>query len=243
MGQGEIYEHILYRQDGPVAFIEFNRPKVMNALNAKLIDEMTSAFDAIPSDVRVLIVRGAGDKAFAAGADLVELEERTIWTELEYGPRRALAARLEKGPVITVAALNGLALGGGFELALACHLRIASDAAELGLPELRLGLIPGNGGTIRLPRIVGTSIALQKLLLSEPRKRCAWGSSTGSCRRPSSTPRCRVLAKNWRGCRALPFVPFSTVSCKAVSCRWAVPSSLSIGGSSSASVAMTGRKA
>ena len=164
MGQGEIYEHILYRQDGPVAFIEFNRPKVMNALNAKLIDEMTSAFDAIPSDVRVLIVRGAGDKAFAAGADLVELEERTIWTELEYGPRRALAARLEKGPVITVAALNGLALGGGFELALACHLRIASDAAELGLPELRLGLIPGNGGTIRLPRIVGTSIALQKLL-------------------------------------------------------------------------------
>ena len=83
------------------------------------------------------------------------------------GTRIRAPTRLEKGPVITVAALNGLALGGGFELALACHLRIASDAAELGLPELRLGLIPGNGGTIRLPRIVGTSIALQKLLLSE----------------------------------------------------------------------------
>lgn len=161
------YRFIRYTQDGTKAFITLDRPEVLNALNRRLVEEALHAFENLPRETRVLVVRGVGDRAFAAGADLNELDERTLWSELEYGPRRKLAHMLEAAPFPTVAALNGIALGGGFELALACHLRIASDTAIVGLPELRLGAIPGNGGTARLPRLVGRGRAVQVLLLSE----------------------------------------------------------------------------
>ncbi|RPH65222.1 MAG: enoyl-CoA hydratase [Burkholderiales bacterium] len=145
----------------------FNRPEVLNALNRQLVDEALDAVGRLPRDTRVLVLRGAGDKAFAAGADIAEMQQRTLWTDLDFGPRRELARRLEDAPFPTVAALNGFALGGGFELALACHLRIASDSAKVGLPETRLGIMPGNGGTARLARLVGQARALQFILLSE----------------------------------------------------------------------------
>ncbi len=164
---GSNYQYILVSQNGPQACITFNRPEVLNALNTRLIEETLEAVDRLPPQTRVLVLRGTGDRAFAAGADIAELKARDQWTELDFGPRRELARRLESAPFPTVAALNGLALGGGFELALSCHLRIASDAAKVGLPELRLGIIPGNGGTVRLPRLIGTARALQAILLSE----------------------------------------------------------------------------
>ncbi|MCD6673202.1 MAG: enoyl-CoA hydratase-related protein [Burkholderiaceae bacterium] len=163
----DAYRCIRFEQDGQKAFLWFNRPSVLNALNRELIDEALDALGRISSDTRVLVLRGAGDRAFAAGADLVEMQERTIWTDLDFGPRRELARRLENAPFPTVAALNGAALGGGLELALACHLRIASENAKLGLPETRLGIMPGNGGTARLPRLVGQGRALQMMLLAE----------------------------------------------------------------------------
>ncbi|HVL55707.1 MAG TPA: enoyl-CoA hydratase-related protein [Burkholderiaceae bacterium] len=165
--QGERYRHIAFSQRGRQARITFDRPDVLNALNRALIDEALDALERIAPDTRVLVLRGAGDKAFAAGADIQEMQQRTLWTELDAGPRRELARRLERAPFPTVAALNGLALGGGLELALACHLRIATEHARLGLPETRLGIIPGNGGTARLARLIGRGRALQMILLGE----------------------------------------------------------------------------
>lgn len=164
---GSNYEHIVFDQQRARATITFNRVEVLNALNEKLIHETLDAVAHVAPCTKVLIIRGAGSKAFAAGADIRELQRRTAWTELDYGPRRELARRLEHAPFLTVAALNGLALGGGMEIALACHLRVASATATFGLPELRLGLIPGNGGTARLPRLVGRGRALKAILLSE----------------------------------------------------------------------------
>ena len=161
------YQRISFRYDAGKAFLTFNRPEVMNALNRQLVDEALDAVRTLPPDTRVLVLRGAGDRAFAAGADIVEMQQRTVWTDLEFGPRRELARRLETAPFTSVAAINGVALGGGLELAMACHLRIASDAARLGLPETRLGIIPGNGGTVRLARLIGQARALQLILLGE----------------------------------------------------------------------------
>ena len=164
---GVDYRCISFVQHGPKAILTFARPDVLNALNRQLIDEALDAFDRLAADTRVLVLRGAGEKAFAAGADIAEMRERTLWTDLDFGPRRELARRIESAPFPTVAAINGFALGGGFELALACHLRIASDTAKVGLPETRLGIIPGNGGTARLARLVGRARALQLILLGE----------------------------------------------------------------------------
>lgn len=163
----DAYRCIRFEQNGPKAFLWLDRPSVLNALNRELIDEALDAVGRIAADTRVLVIRGTGDRAFAAGADLVEMQERTIWTDVNFGPRRELARRLESAPFPTVAALNGTALGGGLELALACHLRIASETAKLGLPETRLGIIPGNGGTARLPRLVGQARAMQMILFAE----------------------------------------------------------------------------
>lgn len=161
------YKYISFTQDGPSATLVFNRPAVLNALNNQLIDEALDAFGRLSTDTRVLVLRGAGDKAFAAGADLEEMQHRTMWTEIDFGPRRELARRLEAAPFLTVAAINGFAFGGGLELALACHLRIASDNAVLGLPETKLGILPANGGTARLTRLVGPGRALRLILLGE----------------------------------------------------------------------------
>ncbi|TNB47725.1 enoyl-CoA hydratase/isomerase family protein [Martelella lutilitoris] len=161
------YETIRFRQDGPKAYLTFNRPDVLNALNNHLISEALDAVSRLSADTRVLVVRGAGGKAFAAGADLREMQKRTQWSEIDFGARRLLARKLETAPFPTVAAIDGFALGGGLELALACHLRIASANAVVGLPETRIGILPANGGTARLTRLVGRGRAMRMILLGE----------------------------------------------------------------------------
>lgn len=161
------YKCISFSQEGPKAFLTLNRPEVLNALNNQLIEESLDAFRRVSPDTRVLVLKGAGGKAFAAGADLHEMQNRTLWTDMDFGPRRELARQLESAPFVTLAAIQGFALGGGFELALACQLRAASRLATLGLPETRLGIIPGNGGSARLTRLIGPGRALRYILLGE----------------------------------------------------------------------------
>lgn len=163
----ERYEFIEVRYANTVLTIAFNRPEVRNALNHRVVEEVITALDRMEPDTRLLVLRGASEVAFAAGADIGELEARDMWTDLPMGIRRELAERLERAPCPTLAAIDGLALGGGLELAMACHLRVASDRAKLGLPESRLGIIPGNGGTVRLPRLVGPSRALAMMLFAQ----------------------------------------------------------------------------
>lgn len=112
------YKYISFAQDGSKAFLTFNRPEVLNALNNQLIDESLDAFGRLSPDTRVLVLRGTGDKAFAAGADLEEMQHRTMWTDIDFGSRRELARRLEAAPFLTLAAINGFALGGGWNLPL-----------------------------------------------------------------------------------------------------------------------------
>jgi enoyl-CoA hydratase len=153
-----------------IARLTVNRPDKLNALNAIVINELGDAVTRIETDaaVRGVIVTGAGNKAFVAGADINELTEQGVTG----GRNRALLGqqvfrRLERCGKPVVAAVNGFALGGGCELALACHLRIASENARFGQPEVKLGIAPGYGGTVRLPRIVGKAKALELLLTGE----------------------------------------------------------------------------
>ena len=164
------FETVLCEVADSVATVTLNRPKVLNALNAQLFDELEAVFTALAADraVRVILITGAGEKAFAAGADIGELAV----ADLEFG--EALARRgqgvfrlMETCGKPVIALVNGFALGGGCELALACTMRIASEAARLGQPEVKLGLIPGYGGTQRLPRLVGSPAALKMMLTGE----------------------------------------------------------------------------
>ncbi|MBZ0269530.1 enoyl-CoA hydratase/isomerase family protein [bacterium] len=148
-----------------VAVLTVDRPEARNALDAETVSEIHAALDRIEGDagVRILIVTGGGRKVFVAGADVRTLLARTNRDVLAAGNNR-LFARLEAVPIPTIAAINGFALGGGLEFALACDLRIAADHAKMGLPETGLGIIPGAGGTMRLPRIVGLGIAKEMVL-------------------------------------------------------------------------------
>jgi enoyl-CoA hydratase len=164
------YETLLYQQDGPIATITLNRPQVLNALNAQLFRDLDAVCTQLAADpsVRVILVTGAGEKAFAAGADIAEL----ALTDAISGETLALRGqrvfdRIATCGKPTIACINGFALGGGCELALACTLRIAADTARLGLPEGKLGLIPGYGATQRLPRLVGQSAALRLILTAD----------------------------------------------------------------------------
>jgi len=141
-----------------------DRPAVRNALDAATVGEIHAALDRLESSgTRVLIVTGAGEKVFVAGADVNTLLARSNRETLDAGNNR-LFNRLEQVAFPTIAAINGWALGGGLEFALACDLRVASDAARLGLPETGLGIIPGAGGTHRLPRLVGIGVAKEMIL-------------------------------------------------------------------------------
>ncbi|HCY86491.1 MAG TPA: enoyl-CoA hydratase [Desulfobacteraceae bacterium] len=156
------FENIILEIENNIATIFFNRPKALNALNNALFDELDTALDQIAdnSQVRVLILTGSGDKAFVAGADIVELSKMTP-LQGKYFSRKGqkIFSKIEQLPIPAIAAVNGFALGGGSEAALACDFIYASEKAVFGLPEINLGLIPGFGGTQRLARLVGNNRA------------------------------------------------------------------------------------
>lgn len=161
------FENILFEVSDGVGVITINRPDALNALNSATLDELEGLLASLDRDesVRALLITGAGDKAFVAGADireLIELDGLAAHALSLMGQR--ITDRLESMPVPVVAAVNGYALGGGFELALACDFIYASENARLGLPEVNLGIIPGFGGTQRLCRLVGTARALEMCL-------------------------------------------------------------------------------
>jgi enoyl-CoA hydratase/carnithine racemase len=163
-------ENVLYDKKGAIAYLTLNRPKVMNALNEATINELRSAFDDARDDstVRGVILTGAGEKAFAAGADIAEIANNTA-VEAEQATRRgqALTDLIENLGKPVIAAVNGFALGGGCELAMSCTIRIAAESAKFGQPEVKLGVMPGYGGTQRLPRLVGKGRALKLILSGE----------------------------------------------------------------------------
>ena len=164
------YETLLLERGDAFAVVTLNRPKVMNALNRALFAELDDAFTTLATDtaVRAIILTGAGEKAFAAGADISELSALSAAEAHELARRgQAVFRKIETCGKPVIAAIQGFALGGGCELAMACTLRIASERARLGQPEVKLGLIPGYGGTQRLPRLVGKGAALKLLLTGD----------------------------------------------------------------------------
>jgi enoyl-CoA hydratase/carnithine racemase len=165
------FDNLLIERDGAVAIVTINRPTVLNALNTVTVDELRRAMLAFKQDdgVRAIIVTGAGEKSFVAGADINELAVQTPTG----GREHALAGQhvfdvIENLGKPVVAAINGFALGGGCELAMACTLRIAADTARIGQPEIALGLIPGYAGTQRLARLVGKGRAMEMILTGTP---------------------------------------------------------------------------
>ena len=163
-------ENVLYEKKGAIAYVTLNRPKVLNALNKATIAELNDVFKDARDDTAVhgVILTGAGDKAFAAGADIAEMAGDTpadAEDKTRHGQRLTRVIENLGKPV--VAAVNGFALGGGCELAMACTLRLAVETAKFGQPEVTIGIIPGYGGTQRLPRLVGKGRALQLILTGE----------------------------------------------------------------------------
>src|SRR6266404_6230312 len=167
---GLALENVLYEKKGPIAYVTLNRPKVLNALNTKTWEELRAAFEIARDDdeVRGVILTGAGDRAFIAGADINELARLTaVEGEKSSSFGQAVLNLVENLGRPVIAAINGFALGGGCETAMACTIRIASETAKFGQPEVKLGVLPGGGGTQRLPRLVGKGRALQLILTGE----------------------------------------------------------------------------
>lgn len=165
------YQTLLYERDASIVQLTINRPEKYNALNRQTISDLGQAFEQIDRDpqARAVILTGAGEKAFVAGADINELAELQPLEARAHALRgQRLYSRIENLSKPVIAAINGFALGGGLELAMSCTLRIASDNAKLGQPEIKLGIIPGYGGTQRLPRLVGKGVALSLLLTGDP---------------------------------------------------------------------------
>lgn len=165
------FEHLLVDIEPPLARITIHRPTRLNALNLATLEELGRALEQVRADrqVRALILTGAGERAFVAGADIRELAELDALGAREYSRRgQELFRALELFPIPVIAAINGFTLGGGLELALACTLRIAAEGAKLGLPEVKLGLLPGFGGTQRLARLIPAGLALEMMLSGEP---------------------------------------------------------------------------
>jgi enoyl-CoA hydratase len=167
---GLTLENVLYEKRGAIAYVTLNRPKVLNALKQAVFAELKSAFEDARNDasIRGVILTGSGDKAFAAGADIAEMSN---YTGIEAGEATRHAQEVTEiienlgKPVI--AAVNGFALGGGCELSMACTIRLAVEGAKFGQPEVKIGIMPGAGGTQRLPRLVGKGRALQLILTGE----------------------------------------------------------------------------
>jgi len=162
------YDNISVKKDENISLITINRPSKLNALNRATIKELHEAFDKAEDDedIRVIILTGSGEKAFVAGADISEFADFNVkeGSKLAKKGQEILFDFIENLSTPVIAAVNGFALGGGLELAMACHFRIASDNAKMGLPEVSLGVIPGYGGTQRLPQLVGKGKAMEMIM-------------------------------------------------------------------------------
>src|SRR6266550_3054204 len=164
------FENILLEKKNSIAYVTVNRPKVLNALNMATMEELRTVFTDIKNDpaTRVAILTGSGEKAFIAGADISELAKQDAVSGKEYTHRgQSVLDLIENLGKPVIACINGFALGGGCEIAMACTMRLASQNAKLGQPEVKLGIIPGYGGTQRLPRLVGKGVAMQLVLAGE----------------------------------------------------------------------------
>ncbi len=160
------FRHILFKIEDGIATLTYNRPKSLNALNGELLDEMSQALDAVSADegIRVLVLTGSGEKSFVAGADITELAKCNALQGKTFAAKGQKAiSKLQCLGIPVIAAVNGFALGGGSEIALACDFIYASENAKFGLPEITLGLIPGFGGTQRLSRLVGINMAKEMI--------------------------------------------------------------------------------
>lgn len=165
------FRNLLIEDRGAIRLITLNRPDKLNALNRETLGELHQAFDdaASAAAVRVVVLTGAGAKAFVAGADIAEMNELSPVQARDFSRfGQKLMVRIEQLGKPVIAMINGFALGGGMELAMACHLRVAADSAKLGQPEVNLGLVPGFGGTQRLLRLAGRGAALELCLLGKP---------------------------------------------------------------------------
>jgi enoyl-CoA hydratase len=163
------YQNILLETLDRVALLTINRPDKRNALNQQTRQDILAALDELRAnrEVRVLVITGAGDKAFIAGADIGEFEGHTALTQRDVMKQRRIFDAVEEFPKPVIAMINGFCLGGGMEFAMACDIRIAADSAKLGQPEINLGIIPGGGGTQRLTRLVGEGKAMELILTGD----------------------------------------------------------------------------
>jgi len=164
-----VYETILVEQRGAVAFLRFNRPDKLNAMSSKMKDEIVAALAELDRNdaVRVLVFTGSGDKAFVAGADITEFKGRTALDQWDLYRQPFLYDAIDRFSKPAIAMINGYCLGGGCELALACDIRTASDRAQIGQPEINIGILPGGGGSQRLPRLVGLGKAMELILTGD----------------------------------------------------------------------------
>lgn len=162
------YENIYIEEENPIGIITIDRPKKLNALNKRTIEELHAAFTELEEDskIKTIVITGSGEKAFVAGADISEFADFSVTqgAELAAEGQRLLFDFVENLSTPVIAAVNGFALGGGLELAMAAHFRIASDNAKMGLPEVTLGVIPGYGGTQRLPQLIGKGRAMELIM-------------------------------------------------------------------------------
>jgi enoyl-CoA hydratase len=165
-----MYKTLIYEKKENIGLLTINRPEKMNAISQELTTELSQLLDDIENDekLRVLVITGSGDKAFVAGADINEIVDRDARLGRKVSrERQEIFSRLENLHVPVIAAVNGYALGGGLELALACSIRICSEKAQFGAPEVKLGIIPGDGGTQRLPRLIGLGRAMEMIITGD----------------------------------------------------------------------------
>jgi enoyl-CoA hydratase len=195
------YSNILIEKKGHLATVTINRPKKLNALNRETIEELHHAFADLKDDkkIRAIIITGSGDKAFVAGADISEFADfsQKTGSKLAATGQKLLFDFIENLQTPVIAAINGFALGGGLELAMACHFRVANIKAKMGLPEVSLGLIPGYGGTQRLPQLIGKGRAMELIMTAkmiDAQKAMDYGLINHIVAEEELLPFCRSLA-------------------------------------------------